>query len=210
MSSEDLSFTVSLSAQATDGISAAQSVIDEANKIIESLKKEIDEIQNKSPSSKSATSDDDQSEATEFLNSLDTKQLNNLKSVATSPAGFIQGQFLGFLTKLGPQGAAIVGLITAAVSSPSVIIEIVKVLSQPGGPLNRDWRLFIEKQIDIGLTREQEKRKALGKDVQIFVQRNQRGFIRANEVWTANNLIHLNENRISRIGLSDREDGLLP
>lgn len=221
--SEKLEFTISLSTKASDQIAEAQIVIDEANKVIDSLKEKIEKIHEEiakdtavpkektEEAKKEETKKDkeDKSEAVEFIESLDTKQLSNLRSLATNPEGFAVSQFLSFLTKGGPHGAAIVGIITAAVSAPAVIIEIVKVLSQPGGPLNRDWRRFIEKQIDIGLTREQEKRKALGSDVVIFVQQRDRGYVTANEIWTSNNQVRLNDNRISRIGLNDRENGLM-
>lgn len=221
--SENIEFEVSLSAEASQGITSAQNIIDQANKLIDELKQKIEKIQKQSPKDtatpkikeekksepKKEQKKKPNTEAEEFLNSLDTKQLSNLKSLATSPEGLISNQFLKFLGGLGPEGAAIVGIITAAVSTPAVIIEIVKVLSQPGGPLNRDWRRFIEKQIDVGLSRQEEKRKALGLDQQIFIQGN-RGYTPQNQVWVSNNLVRINENRISRVGLNDREDGLLP
>ena len=220
---ENIEFEIGLTSKASEDLVVGQAIIDQANELIESLRKKIEEIQEKTSKDSETKKEEKETkkedakkedekpntEAEEFLNSLDTTQLSNLKSLATSPEGLIANQFLKFLGGIGPQGAAIVGIITAAVSAPAVIIEIVKVLSQPGGPLNRDWRLFIEKQVDIGLSRAEEKRKALGLDQQIFRQGG-RGYTKGNEAWISNNFIKLPENRLSRVGLSDREDGLLP
>ena len=75
-----------------------------------------------------------------------------------------------------------------------------------GGPFNRDWRRFIDGEVDIGLTREQQKLKELGFEQVILTQIV--GYRPNNEGWTFNSLIDINDSRLARIGLSDRAAGL--
>lgn len=220
---ENLEFTVGLSTEASESLSNVEPTIQRAEEIkkelailLENIKKEIakdtkNPTEEKTPKEKESTKqkkDEEKTEAMEFMESLDTKQLNNLQSMATNPVAFVQAQSLAFFTKLGPHSTIIIGLVTAAISSPFVMQAIIKALAQPGGPFNRDWRRFIEQQINIGLTRLQEERAATGRDAVIF-QQGDRGFVPENEVWRSSNLVHVNENRLARIGLNSTEEGLL-
>lgn len=124
----------------------------------------------------------------------------------TSPANFIGDKVLRMLSGAGPYGIAAVGAITAIITLPEVIASIIKILAVKGGPLNRDWRRFIQDEISIGLTREQQKRRDLGLDQIIITQ--QRGFVPVNGALTANNLYRVDELRISRIGNEDKAYGV--
>ena len=124
----------------------------------------------------------------------------------TNPGNFVGDKLLGMLRGAGPYGIAAVGAITAIVTLPDVIASIIKVLAAKGGPLNRDWRRFIQDEIEIGLTREQQKRRDLGLDQVIITQ--QKGFVPVNNALTANNLYRVDEIRISRIGNEEKAYGV--
>lgn len=83
---------------------------------------------------------------------------------------------------------------------------IIQGLSVKGGPLNRDWRRFISEEVDVGLSRVQQKEKELGVSQVILTQVV--GFHPNNENWTFNSLFDRNSQRYARIGLSDREAGV--
>ena len=75
-----------------------------------------------------------------------------------------------------------------------------------GGPLNRDWKRFIEDEVAVGLSRVQQKENELGVSQTILTQVV--GFHPNNENWTYNSLFNRNSLRYARIGLSDREAGV--
>ena len=104
------------------------------------------------------------------------------------------------------RAAAILPALAVAIGAPIVAIEFIKALSVKGGPLNRDWRRFIQEEINIGLSRVQQKRVELGLDQVILTQ--VQGFQPNNENWTFNSLYGVDDSRLARIGLSDREAGV--
>jgi len=83
---------------------------------------------------------------------------------------------------------------------------IIQQLAVKGGPLNRDWRRFIADEVEVGLSRVQQKEKELGVSQVILTQVV--GFHPNNENWTYNSLFDRSSQRYARIGLSDREAGV--
>jgi len=107
---------------------------------------------------------------------------------------------------LGSRAAAIIPALAIAITAPVVMIAFIKALSVKGGPLNRDWRRFIQNEINIGLSRQQQKENELGITQTILTQVV--GFNENNENFTYNSLFNVNDARIARIGLSDVEAGV--
>ncbi len=144
-----------------------------------------------------------QSTIGEELGGLDKGQLMKLGAMGKNPTAAIsnllkQAGGSGILKFLGP-----IAIATIAVE---VTIQMIKLLNTRGGPLNRDFRRFIQDEVQVGLSREQQKRLDLGIDQTILTQVS--GFRPNNENWTYNSLFEVNETRISRIGMSDREAGV--
>lgn len=97
-------------------------------------------------------------------------------------------------------------LIALAILAAKLAPMILKTLSMKGGPLNRDWKRFIADEVEVGLSRLQQKEKELGVSQVILTQVV--GFHPNNENWTYNSLFDRTPQRYARIGLSDREAGV--
>jgi len=139
----------------------------------------------------------------ETLGGLDKADLAQFGTMAKNPTGMITKT----LTRLlGSSGAAILGPLAIAITAPIVMTEIIKALSVKGGPFNRDWRRFLANEIRVGLSKEQQLEDRFGVSQTILTQI--RGFAPNNENWTYNNLFDVNDQRIARIGMSDREAGV--
>lgn len=139
----------------------------------------------------------------ETLGGLDKADIVQFGAMAKNPTGAI-GKI--FTRLLGSKAVAIMGPLAIAVATPIVIAEIIKVLSVKGGPLNRDWRRFIGDEIAVGLSRLQDKEDEFGVSQTILTQIQ--GFAPNNFNWTYNSLFDVNDSRIARIGLTDREAGV--
>lgn len=96
--------------------------------------------------------------------------------------------------------------IALAILAAKLAPMIIATLSMKGGPLNRDWIRFIQDEVEVGLSRVQQKEKELGVSQVILTQVI--GFHPNNENWTYNSLFDRSSTRLSRIGLSDREFGV--
>jgi len=144
-----------------------------------------------------------QSTVGDTLGGLDKADITQFGLMAKNPGGFIGGTVGRLFTT---QAAAVMGPLAIAIATPVVMVEIIKALSVKGGPFNRDWRRFISEEVEVGLSRVQQKEKELGITQTILTQIE--GFKPNNENWTYNNLFQVDERRIARIGLSDREAGV--
>lgn len=100
----------------------------------------------------------------------------------------------------------IAGPVALAILAAKLVPMILQTLSMKGGPLNRDWKRFIEDEVAVGLSRFQQKQDELGVSQTILTQVV--GFHPNNENWTYNSLFDRGPTRLSRIGLSDREFGV--
>ena len=100
----------------------------------------------------------------------------------------------------------VAGPVALTILAAKLVPIIIQQLSVKGGPLNRDWRRFIADEVEVGLSRVQQKEKELGVSQVILTQVV--GFHPNNENWTYNSLFNRNDLRLARIGLSDREAGV--
>jgi len=147
-----------------------------------------------------------ETEADEFFSKLDDTQLKQLEGLVRNPTGAVGDIFKKLLGGAG--GAAkLIPILAIAISAPIVIAEILKALSVKGGPFNRDWRRLINREVEVGLSRLQQKQKELGINQLILTQIQ--GFKPNNEAWTYNSYFEVDAGRLARIGLSDRAAGVL-
>ncbi len=156
---------------------------------------------------KEATQPDDytQNQFEEFVKNIDTGGLSNLQQLVANPAGFIQGVAFSGIGKAA-QYIPILGLLISLISAPQVITAIIKKLSEPGGPFNRDWRRNFEGDIRSGIQRHLKRLSDKGLTTEAFAQ--QKGFLPNNVNWTYSNLYSVTEDRLRRAGMNDRAYGV--
>ena len=145
-------------------------------------------------------------ETLDFLQKLDNKGLQTLSSFATNPTGASLNALKSALTAVGADASILLGVVGIAITAPVVITQLIQALSVKGGPLNRDWRRYLGKEVDVGLSRMQVVQKEQGVDVVSIAQRL--GFGPNNQNWVYNSLFAIDDKRIARIGLGERAAGI--
>ena len=85
----------------------------------------------------------------------------NLNQLLTNPTGFITGRLATAIPVLG-------SLMALAFALPEIINAIGNMLFGAGGPFDRRFKRLIQKEYLGFLTREEQKRRALGLDPLIF------------------------------------------
>ncbi len=125
----------------------------------------------------------------------------------TDPKGFITEQVRGELEKQFEDVLEAIPVVALVILAAKVAQYVLDEFVKKGGPFNRDFRRFLQQEIDVGLSREQVKRRDLGIDQVIISQT--RGWVPHNTNWTWNSLYHVNQSRISRIAMDDRAEGLV-
>lgn len=214
MSAEEtgiIEFEVGLTSRTKSEIDEYRGKVEEIKESLKNLRSQEGKDDSKPTAKKrtktsSDTDDDDGGNILEKLKKLDDKEVNQLRSFLRNPDSFLEFGIEKLLERLGPNAPIILGLVSVIVATPLLYIEILKSLSVKGGPFNRDWRRFIQEEVTVGITREQQKRAELGIDQVILVQT--RGFVPNNEDWNYNSLMLINESRLARIGLDDRAAGV--
>ena len=145
-------------------------------------------------------------ETMDFLQKLNSQGLQTLSNFATNPTGATLNALTKVLAGAGADAAMFMSVIGIAVATPIVIDQLIKALSVKGGPLNRDFRIYLDKNIDVGLSRMQVKEREQGRDIVTIAQRF--GYGPNNKEWVFNSLFAMDDKRIARIGLSDRAAGV--
>ncbi len=128
-------------------------------------------------------------------------------AVLANPQGFVGDTMLEMLGKPGPHGAAIVAAITAIITAPEVIAQIIKMLSTKGLPFNDDWRRGIEDEVNGLFSIEEKKKRLLGIDSFIVTQTDV--FQPETGSTTYNSLDNRDEVIISKIGLAGKAVGVI-
>ncbi len=130
------------------------------------------------------------------------------EQILTDPKSFIADQVREQLLKQFEDVLESIPVIALAILAVKVAQYVLDEFVQKGGPFNRDFRRFIQQEVDIGLTRELVKMRELGiGGPTIFAQT--RGWVPHNENWTYNSLFQVNASRIARIGLDDKSAGVV-
>ena len=97
-------------------------------------------------------------------------QVQQIQPIATNPVQFIGNHVLSMLSGAGPYGALIATAITAIITAPEILKEVIHALSQKGLPLNRDWQRVIEDEVNGLFNIEDKKRRLLGIDSYVVTQ----------------------------------------
>ena len=92
-------------------------------------------------------------------------QMGNMTNFMKNPTGFIMGSMANAIPVLG-------SLLALALALPEIIDAIGNMLFGAGGPFDRRFRRLVQKEYTAFLTREEQKRRALGLDPLIFTFNN--------------------------------------
>ena len=92
-------------------------------------------------------------------------QMGNMTNFMKNPTGFIMGSMSKAIPVLG-------SLLALALALPEIIDAIGNMLFGAGGPFDRRFRRLVQKEYTAFLTREEQKRRALGLDPLIFTFNN--------------------------------------
>ena len=122
-----------------------------------------------------------------------------------NPQEFVGHELLRGIKGIGPYGGPIVAGIIAILAIPEVTAKIIKILSQKGLPLNRDWKRIIEDEVNSLLSIEGKKKRLLGIDSYIVSQTNR--YQPESGSTTYNSLENRDEVIISKIGLAEKAVG---
>ena len=128
-------------------------------------------------------------------------------SVLSNPQEFVGTNILKTLGGAGPYGAFVVSAITAIVTAPAVAAEIIKLLSEKGLPLNRDWVRLIEDEVNGLFNVEEKKRRLLGIDSYIVTQTDR--YQPDSGSSTSNSYENRDEIIISKFGQAERAVGII-
>jgi hypothetical protein len=91
--------------------------------------------------------------------------MGNMTNFMKNPTGFIMGSMSKAIPVLG-------SLIALALALPEIIDAIGNMLFGAGGPFDRRFKRLVQKEYTAFLTREEQKRRALGLDPLIFTFNN--------------------------------------
>lgn len=126
--------------------------------------------------------------------------------ILSNPQGAIGGQVVKALGGSGPHGAAIVAGITAIFLLPEVAEQMIKLFSQKGLPLNRDWEEIVEDQVNGLFNIEDKKKRLLGIDSYIVSQTD--SYSPESGSTTRNSFENIDESIISKSGLAEKAVGV--
>ena len=126
--------------------------------------------------------------------------------VLANPQGFVGGELLKGIKGLGAYGGPISAAIVAILTAPEVAAQIIKILSQKGLPLNRDWKRIIEDEVNGLFNIEEKKKRLLGIDSFIVTQTDR--FQPQSGSTTYNSLENRDEVIISKNGLAEKAVGV--
>jgi hypothetical protein len=144
---------------------------------------------------------------TKLMKDVDSKGMNNLKSIATNPQGFMQSTFMGVLARAGPYGALAAAIITAIAAAPAMVSAVVEMLGAKGGPLNQDYSFTTDEQYGQAFSREVQYRRVTGDDPVITV--TTKGFVAGDEDFNDNSLVDIETGRMGRVSLNQNSVGLI-
>ena len=126
--------------------------------------------------------------------------------ILTNPQGFVGKELLKNMKGVGAVAGPIGAAITAIIVSVEVMEQVIKLLSQKGLPLNRDWQRSIEEEVNGLFSIEDKKKRLLGIDSFIVTQTNT--FEPESGSTTHNSLENRDEIIISKIGLAEKAVGV--
>ncbi len=144
-------------------------------------------------------------ELEDMVSKLDAKGTAELKALVSNPKAMIQKNTLAMLK--GAVGkAGIVGAIIAIVlSAPEIFIKLVELLGQRGGPLNQDYTRELANDVQLGIDKDLQFRRAIGIDVVITSE--DRNYIISDPAFVTNSLVDVDKTRSIRLNSNESQYG---
>ncbi len=146
-------------------------------------------------------------ELTKMVKDVDSVGMNNIKSMAKNPEGFMQSTFMSVLSRAGPYGALAAAIITAIAVAPEMVKAVVEALGVKGGPLNQDYAFTEEEQYGQAFSRQVQYRRITGDDPVITV--TTKGFVAGDADFNDNSLVDVETGRMGRVDLNQNSVGLI-
>lgn len=156
-------------------------------------------------SSKTAEQGGKVSDIDDLISKLDAKGTAELKALVTNPKAMIQKNTLGMLrSAIGKAGIA--GAIIAIVlSAPEIFIKLVELLGQRGGPLNQDYTRELANDVQLGIDKDLQFRRAIGIDVVITSEDTK--YIISDPAFVNNSLVDVDKTRSIRLNSNESQYG---
>ena len=144
---------------------------------------------------------------TEFIETTDREGLRTLSAFAKNPQGLVENEFMSILGKAGVHGALAAAIISLIISTPEIIRTIVKALSVKGGWLNQDFHREFANEVQLGISRDLQYRRAAGLDV--IITNHDRGFLLQDPEFVDNNLVDVDTTRSIRTNSNNTQYGYM-
>jgi len=146
-------------------------------------------------------------DASKLFTQIKGQGVQNVKSMAQNPAGFMQSTIMNILGKAGPYGALAAAIIGAVAASPEMVKAVVEALGVKGGPLNQDYAFTEEEQMNLAFDRAVQFKRLTGDDPVITV--TTKGFVSGDPDFVDNSLVTIEQGRTGRVGLRESSLGLI-
>lgn len=146
-------------------------------------------------------------DASKLFTQIKGQGVQNVKSMAQNPAGFMESTIMGVLSKAGPYGALAAAIIGAVAASPEMVKAVVEALGVKGGPLNQDYAFTEEEQMNLAFDRAVQFKRLTGDDPVITV--TTKGFVSGDPDFVDNSLVTIEQGRTGRVGLRESSLGLI-
>ena len=136
-----------------------------------------------------------------ILEKSNSKESKNLKSLASNPKGFIQGGIANVLAVAGPYGLLASLIVGMVLESP----KFIKALAVKGGPLNQDFDRKIAEEVQLGIERNEQWRRARGLDIVITTEN--RNYIIGDPAFWGNSSVDNEATRVNRLSSNETKYG---
>lgn len=140
-----------------------------------------------------------------FASDLDTQGLKNLKALTANPGALVQNKLISMLGRAGIHGAIAVAIITLVIESPEIIKAVVEALGVKGGPLNQDYTRQLDEDLQVGISKDLQFRRAAGFDV--IITTSDAKYIITDPAFVNNSLVDIETTRSIRINSNETQYG---
>lgn len=170
----------------------------------EAIERAVEDAVEKILPKESSKGPDGYMEFAQFVGDLNTQGIRNLRSAAVNPAQFAQGGLMQLLQQ-SSKGIAIAAIITAIIQAPEMVEAITKALAQKGSIWNQDYhRRFLE-ELQTGIDRDLQYRRAIGLDV--VITSDNPGYLLKDPAFITNSLVGIDDTGILRLTDKDTQYG---
>lgn len=144
-------------------------------------------------------------ELEDLVSKLDAKGTAELRALVTNPKAMIQKNTMsmlkGAIGKAGIAGA----IIAIVLAAPEIFVKLVELLGQRGGPLNQDYSRELANDVQLGIDKDLQFRRAIGMDV--IITSEDRNYIISDPAFVTNSLVDVDKTRSIRLNSNESQYG---